>query len=646
MAIFAIALIIASCASRDFDETLWQIAVAEDERLLPMDRLDQWVSSPDSTVRARVAYAIGIVGQPASFDRLRILLKDNNSLALQSAAFAAGQVADSLSQDLLLTLSNFGDEGVKLAALNALSKLGTFAASERLSHVLNDTAESTETRALTAQWMFRLNDEISQNALIAQAMSGDENVREKVFYSLSRRGAKDAQPLFLLGLNDALEQIQIFSVNGLSRINDTSAAAMVQPLLLSKNPRVQYYAVGFMSKFSVSESLPFILNLTAQSNDTYVRIAATQALSKLKGDQSASRLMDLLTDSDVNVACAALVSYAAQDRKDRAKFANLFATDSDSRKRIAAVHAFGVISGDTALARFESSFRDTVPIVRGEALDQIFALEIPELTNRYIEKALSDPDYLPVAIAIGKITSARLMQFVPLVCDLYGRTNQFENRQSILDALTELADSVIDRTPLTTVANSAMEDSEYSIRQRGRALAAKFSVLPPAEPDHFQSALTRPVFDAIYGEGPKRVRVATSKGDITIELLPQSAPKTVANYLDLAQKGFYNDRIWHRVVPDFVIQDGCPRGDGWGSPGYEIRCEYNQLPFKRGAVGMATSGKDTGGSQYFICQSAQPHLDGRYTVFGQVISGMEIVDQIQLGDSIRTVTELNDGDNK
>ena len=85
-----------------------------------------------------------------------------------------------------------------------------------------------------------------------------------------------------------------------------------------------------------------------------------------------------------------------------------------------------------------------------------------------------------------------------------------------------------------------------------------------------------------------------------------------------------------------MIQDGCPRGDGWGGPGYEIRCEYNDLPYNTGSVGMATSGKDTGGSQYFICQSPQPHLNGRYTLFGNVIEGMDVVEKIEIGDLIKS----------
>ncbi|MFO7653082.1 MAG: peptidylprolyl isomerase, partial [Candidatus Krumholzibacteriia bacterium] len=132
-----------------------------------------------------------------------------------------------------------------------------------------------------------------------------------------------------------------------------------------------------------------------------------------------------------------------------------------------------------------------------------------------------------------------------------------------------------------------------------------------------------------------RVRVHTPRGAFTIDLDGQVAPNTTATFLALARKGFYDDLGFHRVVPDFVIQGGDPRDDGWGGPGFTIRSEWSRIPFERGTVGIAHSGKDTGGSQFFVTLSAQPHLNGRYTVFGRVVEGMEAVDRVQPGDRFR-----------
>ncbi len=131
--------------------------------------------------------------------------------------------------------------------------------------------------------------------------------------------------------------------------------------------------------------------------------------------------------------------------------------------------------------------------------------------------------------------------------------------------------------------------------------------------------------------------VVTGKGSFTIEFLADDAPLTVDNFVQLAKRGYFNGQTIPRVVPNFVVQAGDPRGDQNGGPGYQIRCEINEVAYERGAIGMALSGKDTGGSQWFVTHSPQQHLDGGYTVFGKVIRGMEVVDNIERGDVIRRV---------
>lgn len=135
----------------------------------------------------------------------------------------------------------------------------------------------------------------------------------------------------------------------------------------------------------------------------------------------------------------------------------------------------------------------------------------------------------------------------------------------------------------------------------------------------------------------KRAIIETKKGDIVLELFEKDAPNTVTNFVKLVNKGFYNGLKFHRVIPNFMIQGGCPRGDGTGGPGYTIKCEINPRKHKKGALSMAHAGKDTGGSQFFITHSPQPHLDGVHTVFGQVVEGMDVVNRIKQGDVMERV---------
>jgi peptidyl-prolyl cis-trans isomerase B (cyclophilin B) len=131
----------------------------------------------------------------------------------------------------------------------------------------------------------------------------------------------------------------------------------------------------------------------------------------------------------------------------------------------------------------------------------------------------------------------------------------------------------------------------------------------------------------------------TTGKQIRIEFYPEDAPKTVENFVTLAKKGFYNGLSFHRVVPDFVVQGGCPKGDGTGGPGYQIKAEFNKQKHVRGSVAMArSSSPDSAGSQFYITYGATPHLDNNYTVFGKVVSGMEEVDRIKQGDRMTTVT--------
>ena len=120
------------------------------------------------------------------------------------------------------------------------------------------------------------------------------------------------------------------------------------------------------------------------------------------------------------------------------------------------------------------------------------------------------------------------------------------------------------------------------------------------------------------------------------------AEGTIRNSIRPAGEPAYDGAVFHRVVPDFVIQGGCPRGDGWGGPGWTIRSEWSPRTFARGTVGIAHSGKDTGGSQWFVCHSPQPHLDARYTVFGSVVDGMDTVDAVIAGDTFRLEIETTD----
>ena len=135
--------------------------------------------------------------------------------------------------------------------------------------------------------------------------------------------------------------------------------------------------------------------------------------------------------------------------------------------------------------------------------------------------------------------------------------------------------------------------------------------------------------------------IKTDKGDMIAELYPDETPQTVANFVELAKSGFYDGLNFHRVIPNFVIQGGCPYGNGVGGPGWRIKCECvgQKRKHNRGSLSMAHAGRDTGGSQFFVCHSLQPHLNGVHTIFGELIDdeSKSVLDAIRQGDKITTI---------
>jgi cyclophilin family peptidyl-prolyl cis-trans isomerase len=232
--------------------------------------------------------------------------------------------------------------------------------------------------------------------------------------------------------------------------------------------------------------------------------------------------------------------------------------------------------------------------------------------------------------------------------------NRFELRRGVLAGLTKMLDkdqvawagpdSL--RTQAATLLRRSFDSEDIRVRREGRQAALATGLLPDhLIPTEASLAATVP---AVVRDGLQppvatpfpapRVRCVTPRGDFVIALDGQAAPNTCALFLALIGRGYFDDLTFHRVVADFVVQGGDPLGNGWGGPGFTIRSEWSRLPFKRAAVGIAHDGKDTGGSQFFVTLSEQPHLNGRYTVFGEVTKGMEVVDALEVGDPFRLET--------
>jgi len=280
-------------------------------------------------------------------------------------------------------------------------------------------------------------------------------------------------------------------------------------------------------------------------------------------------------------------------------------------------------------------------------LESLVKLKAPKAGSVLIERLKADDAIVRTAAATGLGTLKPADGAAPLAeAYTFGQRDQSYNARAA--ALAALA--TYGAAAAAPVLKTAFADKDWAVRVRAARLMAQLDPSSAADVAlqirPAPTTLPADVYAAPRFTNPPvstQVYLDTDRGTIQIELAVLDAPLTVENFVALARKGFFNGLSVHRVVPDFVVQDGDPRGDGEGGPGYTIRDELNERPYLRGTVGMALDPwPDTGGSQYFITHSPQPHLDGRYTVMGHVVNGMDVVDRLVPGDVIRRV-RISDG---
>ncbi|HEV8139428.1 MAG TPA: HEAT repeat domain-containing protein [Pyrinomonadaceae bacterium] len=276
---------------------------------------------------------------------------------------------------------------------------------------------------------------------------------------------------------------------------------------------------------------------------------------------------------------------------------------------------------------------DTVTV--SDFLRAYAAFKPPDLEQR-VRQMLSHQDVIvrfTAAELLGEQTPSETNTRV--LIEALPRAMRDADNDAALAILSALAKQKNDAA--NKAIKTALDSRDHLVRRRAVALLKANGVGDFS--DRIGTVQTRNT-DADYRRAIARIgkkptaTITTTKGSFTIEFLPEDATLNVDNFIQLAKKGYFNGQTIPRVVPNFVVQAGDPRGDQNGGPGYTIRCEINEVPYERATVGMALSGKDTGGSQWFVTHSPQPHLDGGYTVFGHVIRGMEVVDQTARGDRI------------
>jgi cyclophilin family peptidyl-prolyl cis-trans isomerase/HEAT repeat protein len=423
-----------------------------------------------------------------------------------------------------------------------------------------------------------------------------------------------------------------------------AAVSLLSRLVLDPHPHVRINAVRSLATFG-PRARQAVVGAT-RDVDANTRIAAAQSLGTVLDSAIASWRPLWSADTSLMYR-ASLLASASRAGAMLPQFVN-WQGHPDWHYRAAVLNAAGE-ARDTTLAKqlgAEMSV-DKDPRVRAAAYSVIAgndSLLSPAVHNKLLP-GLSDPDFIVRATVLGSLARRANAADARAVVDSYERSSRDSSNDARIAAINYLAKAwKSDSAAFAPTLRERLLRLKPSPDPLVRAEASHISAFrgwdspsgTPRQLAWYQSLVKTYVLPALAGDR-QRATIRTARGDIVLELFGADAPITVDNFLSLARSGYYQGTRFHRVVPNFVAQDGDPRDDGNGGPGYAIRDELNPRRYDRGALGMALSGPDTGGSQYFITHSPQPHLDGHYTVFGRVLRGFSALDALVQGDRILAV---------
>ena len=593
------------------------------------------ISDADPRIRRRAALAIGRVGLSAGVAPLTGVLSDTDPEVKQAAAFALGLLGDAAATAPLSGLLTDAVPMVRGRAAEALGLIGAKSAAPAIGVVaaeyarhaaVSGRAPDDERGGLPEAEAFKL----ALFALVrlgvweplaSAVLEGDRPVSRwwPVAYALQRINEPRAAAALRQLVAGPGKYTVAFAARGLGGSKDRANAALLLPLLDGNRPlEVRISAMRAMAQLGATE--------------------AVGALGTLRGTSGLSVVQDLISDRWPVMRSAALRASAAIDPETFVVILASLDPDPDWSVRSAMAGILATLPADVAEERLRAMLTDEDKRVIPAVLRGLVRLKVADASELLLSrvKELDFAVRAAVSELIGQVKPQGGAEALREAYKIGAPDVTYSARTAAIEALASYgAGEALETVKL------ALADREWAVR----VLAAQ--LLDKLDPSGDHRQIMRPApgpAPAPYNERAlivpdysPHVFVETAKGTIEFELAVLDAPQTTRNFITLARKGFFNGLAIHRVVPNFVVQDGDARGDGSGGPGYTIRDELNERPFLRGTVGMALSWKDTGGSQFFITHSPQPHLDAKYTAFGHVVNGMEVVDRIQQGDVIQRI---------
>lgn len=633
-----------------------RVAAAPPEQPADLGRL---VADEDARIRRRAAIAIGRVGLEDGIPLLTPRLGDSDPDVRAMAAFGLGLIKSAAATESLTPLLADADPVVRGRAAEALGLIGAKDVAPAIGKMVAEYASSAAVTGMSADdetWpgppeaeafrlgvyaLVRLRTYEPLAAAVLDSSGRPVTSWWPVAFALQRVGDPRAQAALAQLLRSPGTYTRAFAARGLGAIRDRSSVkelgALVAPGKMPLPVIISAIrALGQIGDASVSASLtPLLAEVRIDPN---IRLEAIGALGALRAQDALPYLEEYVTDDWPVMRIAALRAIAAIDQEHFVMVLGSLPADRDWTVRAALADVFATLPPDVARPRLEAMLDDEDRRVLPAVLRGLVRIKAPGAADRAI-KLLTEADFGIRAAAASIVGQLKPEGGVEALRAALKESEPDAANDARIAAMSALA-GYGPQAALEAI-KERLTDRDWAVRLHAVALLKKL------EPEGNYARAIRPApgtppapYDSPQLIAPPyspRAFIETAKGTVEFELTVLDAPQTAANFVNLARKGFFNGLRIHRVVPNFVVQDGDPRGDGQGGPGYTIRDELNERPYLRGTVGMALAGPDTGGSQFFITHSPQPHLDAGYTVFGQVVNGMEVVDRLQQGDTIERV---------
>ncbi len=683
-----------------FRASVISIMQAEDELRFD-ETIENYLKGNDRSLKIRAVLAAGRIGDSRAVPLLAAFVLDKDAEIAQMAAFALGEIESDAATVALAALLEDTEQPdqVRARAVEAAGKIAGANAESESVDVLRDRIldnlqfefgrgikQSREVVLFGITAVIR-SKPVGGDAAVSRFLTNlDARIRLDAANALARLGSTQFnQQLKIMLVSDTEPLARANAARALGAAKDESAVALIiKAAVEDKDQRVRVTSVGALGRMANKEIASQLITRAeklfleykkskykrpSETNELMVLASAIGNILKDSNDKSALGFLNKLSDAENGSSSEVEVALIRVSPSGYA--AKKLIPGSNGQRTSAVAQAFSTfadapdsVENNKLKLDFQKTLADFLRLsLNGNSKSDKSAADVLSAYAAYNPQDL--PEVSRTALkeddVILRATAARVLgeeavkenssEVAVLLRAAYEKSkNDVLNDASlaVLGAIKKqilvLQETKKGNSELIDAVKDAANSPDYLVRRSAREIAKEVGLELEEKSERVLfdekgvSRVKRADYRRAFQREKAKAVLTTAKGKFTIEFYPMESPLTVENFINLAKAGYFNGLSIHRVVPNFVMQDGDPRGDGNGGPGWSIRCEINQLTYERGSVGMALSGKDTGGSQWFVAHSPQPHLDGGYTVFGKVNEeGMNVVDMLVRRDVIERV---------